>query len=157
MNEDTVAALSNLTCGLYLLTTGTIEKPYGMIVSWTTQISYEPPLIMVAVRVNRHLHDLIPRFGCFALNVIPLEEDDLLNRFKKAPPEARFKGLETFSGASGAPLVRSALAYLDCELKETYRPGDHSLFIGQILEGRSLHQGRPFTTIDCGHIYLGRF
>ncbi|MBW2051878.1 MAG: flavin reductase, partial [Deltaproteobacteria bacterium] len=39
---------------------------------------------------------------------------------------------------------------------ETVRPGDHSLFIGRVEEGRLLTEGAPMTSLDYDHVYLGR-
>ncbi|MBW2061328.1 MAG: flavin reductase [Deltaproteobacteria bacterium] len=156
MNEETKKALSSVTTGLYILTTGTLAEPHGMIVSWASQVGFDPALVMVAVRQNRFLHDLIPRFGCFGLNVLPPGLEDFLPFFKKASPEEKFRRLDLFTAVTGAPLVRQALACLDCRLAETIRPGDHTLFLGRVEEGRQLGEGSPMTSLDYGHVYLGQ-
>ena len=58
--------------GIYVLTTRLDDTINGMIASWVTQISYAPPLIMVAIHPNRYSHTLIDKSGVFALNVTPL-------------------------------------------------------------------------------------
>lgn len=157
MNEDMISSLSALATGLYLLTTGTKDEPYGMIVSWVTQAGYDPPLVMAAVRVNRFIHGLVPKFGCFGLNVLPADDDKIMTRIKKSPPGERFSDLEVFTAVTKAPLVKEALACLDCRLAGTIRPGDHTLFLGRVEEGIRLRDGRPMTSLDYGHAYLGRY
>ncbi len=157
MNEQIKEALSTLTTGLYLLTTGSETKPYGMIVSWVSQVGYKPPLVLAAVRHNRFLHDLIPKFGFFGLNVLPRGQEDFLPAFKSAPPEEKFQSFDLFTAVTGAPLIKQSLACLDCRLIETVQPGDHTLFLGRIEDGRRLEDGAPMTTLDYGQVYLGRY
>jgi len=154
MNEETRNALSAMTTGLYIMTTGTVDEPYGMVVSWVSQVGYDPTLVMAAVRQNRFMHDLIPRYGCFGLNILPQGIEDFLPFFKKAPSEEKFRDLELFAAVTGAPLIRQALACLDCRLKETVQPGDHTLFLGIVEQGRVLRQGDPLTSLDYDHVYL---
>ncbi len=156
MNEETRNALSAMTTGLYIMTTGTVDEPYGMVVSWVNQVGYEPTLVMAAVRRNRFMHDLILRFGCFGLNVLPRGIEDFLPFFKKAPLEKKFRDLKLFNAVTGAPLIEQALACLDCRLGETIRPGDHTLFLGLVEQGWVLHEGAPLTSLDYEHVYLGQ-
>ncbi len=108
MEQDKSDALASLTTGLYLLTTGTVDEPSGMIVSWVSQVSYEPPLVLAAVRKNRYLHDIIQRSGCFGLNVLERGQEDFLPFFKNTPRLEKFKNLELFKADTGAPLAREA-------------------------------------------------
>ena len=156
MEQDTLDALASLTTGLYLLTTGTVDEPSGMIVSWVSQVSYEPPLVLVAVRKNRYLHDIIQRSGYFGINVIERGQADFLPFFKNTPRLEKFKNLELFKVDTGAPLAREALAWLDCGLVEAINPGDHTLFLGRVEQGRRLKNTPPMTSQDYDHAYSGR-
>jgi flavin reductase (DIM6/NTAB) family NADH-FMN oxidoreductase RutF len=157
MDEHMAEALGSLTTGIYVLTTGHLDEPYGMVVSWVSPVSYDPPLVSAAIRTNRFLHDLIIRFDRFGLNVLASGEEEPMKAFKKSPPEARFGSLELFAGNTGAPILKEALAWLDCRLVETVRPGDHTLFIGRIEDGRRMRAGAPFTSLEYGHAYLGKY
>ena len=59
MDERWLQALGSMTYGIYVLTTHHEEKINGMIASWVSQISYDPPLVMVAVHPNRYSRQLI--------------------------------------------------------------------------------------------------
>ncbi|MBU2552460.1 MAG: flavin reductase family protein [Proteobacteria bacterium] len=156
MTQDLDAALSALTNGIYLLTTGSLERPGGMVVSWVTQVGGDPPLVAVAVRTNRFLHDLVPEYGVFGLNVLSADFLERMTEFKQALPGRQFDHLPLFTAATGAPLLENALACLDCRLAETIRPGDHSLFVGRVEAARVPRYGPPLTTQDYGRAYLGR-
>ncbi len=156
MEQDKLDALASLTTGLYLLTTGTVDEPSGMIVSWVSQVSYEPPLVLAAVRKNRYLHDIIQRSGCFGINVLERGQEDFLPFFKNAPRLEKFKNLGLFKADTGAPLAREALAWLDCGLVEAISPGDHTLFLGRVERSRRLKNTPPMTSQDYDHVYSGR-
>jgi flavin reductase (DIM6/NTAB) family NADH-FMN oxidoreductase RutF len=45
---------------------------------------------------------------------------------------------------SGAPVLPQAYAYLDLKLAHTYAAGDHTLFVGEVVEAKILHpQSNP--------------
>lgn len=157
MDDERYAALSTLSTGVYLLTTGTVREPVGMVASWVVPAGYDPPLVAAAVRINRFIHDLIPKFGYFGLNVFTTAQLDVMKRFKVLDPHERFKDLPLYAEITGAPLLKNSAACLDCRLLETYQPGDHSLFLGRVEAGRYSADARPLTSLDYGHAYLGRY
>ncbi|MET0851239.1 MAG: flavin reductase family protein, partial [Candidatus Rokuibacteriota bacterium] len=38
------------------------------------------------------------------------------------------------AGATGSPILASTPAYVECRLVETVEKGDHSVFIGEVVE-----------------------
>jgi flavin reductase (DIM6/NTAB) family NADH-FMN oxidoreductase RutF len=53
MQDQWIKAFAKMTYGIYVLTSGADEAINGMIASWVSQVSYEPPLVMVAVHPKR--------------------------------------------------------------------------------------------------------
>jgi len=45
---------------------------------------------------------------------------------------------------------------LECEVKDSYAPGNHTLFIGKIVNARLKTEGTPFSSMDYNGIYLGK-
>ena len=156
MREKWLNAFGKMTYGIYVLTSGYREHINGMIASWLSQISYEPPLIMVAVHPNRYSHHLIEKGGVFALHVLSDSQADFVARFKGPDAKNKFSGLNWTTGKTGCPILDDCLAYLECELKFHYRPGNHSLFIGQVLDAGGAVAGVPLTTMDYDGVYLGK-
>jgi flavin reductase (DIM6/NTAB) family NADH-FMN oxidoreductase RutF len=54
MQPKWIKAISQMTLGIYVLTTANKDKRNEMIASWVSMISYDPPLIMAAVQPNRY-------------------------------------------------------------------------------------------------------
>jgi flavin reductase (DIM6/NTAB) family NADH-FMN oxidoreductase RutF len=78
-----------------------------MIASWVSQISYDPPLITVAVHPNRYCHHLVRQSGCFALHSLARSQMDLLSHFKGPDPEAKFAAVQWESGTTGCPILNN--------------------------------------------------
>ena len=70
MKNEWLRALGKMTYGIYVLTTFYEKEINGMIASWVSQVSYEPPLIIAAVHPKRYSHHLIEQSGCFALHTM---------------------------------------------------------------------------------------
>jgi flavin reductase (DIM6/NTAB) family NADH-FMN oxidoreductase RutF len=156
MDERWLQALGSMTYGIYVLTTHHEEKINGMIASWVSQISYDPPLVMVAVHPNRYSHQLIRQGRSFALHLLSKSQKDFLSRFKGPDPEAKFASVEWAPGRTGCPILKECLGYLECLVRENYAPGNHSLFIGEIVEAQLFSHEDPLTTLDYEGVYVGR-
>ncbi len=150
-------AFGQMTYGIYVLTSKAGETINGMIASWVSQVSYDPPLIMAAVHPNRYSHQLIEKGGGFALHILSEAQTDFLARFKQPDVKNKFPALNWTSGQTGCPILLDCLAYLECELKTHYRPGNHTLFIGEVIAaGSGDSRGVQLTTLDIDGIYLGK-
>jgi len=154
MDPVLAKALGALRYGLYFLTTGILEAPQGLLVSWVSQVSGQPPLLLTAVRHNRSVLPGLEEEGAFALNLLPAGGQALLARLARPAP-ARFVGVALTAGTLGLPVLAEGLGALCCRVREIWRPGDHALCLGQV-EG-VLWQGGD-ACLDAsvtGHAYLG--
>ncbi len=70
MKIELLTAFGHMTYGINVLTVKYNDTFNGIIASWVTQVSYAPPLIMVAVHPNRYSHNLIEKTNTFALHVL---------------------------------------------------------------------------------------
>ena len=105
-------------------------------VNWVTQASFEPPLLAVGVKADSGAHEIIKATKAFALNVLGKGQQDLAYAFfKTLERDGNSIGGEIFStGKSGAPIFDNAAAYLECSLVDTIEHGDHSIFLGEVIE-----------------------
>ena len=156
MDERWSQALGSMTYGIYVLTTCHEEKINGMIASWVSQISYDPPLVMVAVHPNRYSHQFIQQTGSFALHILSRNQKDFLTRFKGPDPEAKFASISWERGKTGCPILKECIGYLECVARARYAPGNHSIFVGEIVNARILSNEDPLTTLDYEGFYTGK-
>jgi flavin reductase (DIM6/NTAB) family NADH-FMN oxidoreductase RutF len=139
-------AFKALVHGVYVVTTRLGEKINGMTAAWVAQVSLNPLLVMVSIAPSRYSHTLIKESGIFAINVLTAEQVELGKRFgyKSGRKIDKFAGLDYLAAGSGAPVLPQAYAYLDLKLVQTYTAGDHTLFVGEVMEAKILHpQSQP--------------
>lgn len=157
MEPQLAEALAALTTGIYVLTARCGNRQHGMSSSWATQVSGNPILLMIAVDREHFTHQMILESGAFALNVVGVQDKRLEDYFyssaSRQPDNLEPFALET--GATGTPLLRDALASLDCRVVSSHAAGDHTLFIGEVVEARMRATDRPLTSHDLPYVYLG--
>ncbi len=156
MKTEWIKAISKMPFGIYVLTTADKEKINGMIASWVSMISYDPPLIMAAIHPNRYSHKLLEKSGSFVLNILSQDQKDFLSRFKGPDPMGKFTGIDYRAGQTGSPILSDCIGYLECKVVERYKPGNHTLFIGEIIDAELLQDQVPLSTLDYEGVYLGK-
>jgi flavin reductase (DIM6/NTAB) family NADH-FMN oxidoreductase RutF len=156
MNEDCLNTLKHMTYGIYVLTTRHETEINGMIASWVTQVSYDPLLIMVAVHPNRYTHHMIEQSGCFALHVLSNTQKFFLARFKGPDPAAKFKEISWTDGKTGCPILRDCIGFFECRVVEKATPGNHTVFVGEVVNQGFTAPQPPLTTLDYEGCYLGK-
>ena len=135
-NDAKKTALRMIPYGLYVLTAEDGEgNVAAATVNWVTQTAFEPPLIAVGVKVESGAHALIKSTGAFALNVLGKGQQGQAYAFFK-PVERdgdTLGGERCHTGTTGAPILDNAPAFVECKLVDTIEKGDHSLFVGEVV------------------------
>lgn len=111
----------------------------GMLASWVTQASFNPPGITVAIAKDRAVESLTHTGDSFVLNILK-EGMNVRRHFLQsfAPGDDRFAGLETETAENGCPIIKDALAYLECTVKSRMDCGDHWLVYAVVDNGKVL-------------------
>jgi flavin reductase (DIM6/NTAB) family NADH-FMN oxidoreductase RutF len=129
--------LSRRASGVAIVTACAGTRIHGMTVSAFTEVSLDPPLVLVCADKSSNTHPLIAEGGVFAVNVLARDQEALSNRFaSKVDEERRFEGLEFERGATGAPLIAGAVAALDCRVVAAHDAGDHVIYVGRVEDLR---------------------
>ena len=154
--EPIYPVLGKLINGVYLLTCCRGEEVNGMPVSWVSQVSSEPVLVMVAVRPDRYSHAMIDESGAFALNLLGKDQKELVDRFMRRGVKAdKFENLAFEKGRTGCPILRDSAGFLECRVLSSLQPGDHTLFFGEVVEAGRQKEVFLLTIADYGHSYGG--
>lgn len=155
MDHEWQAALGKMAYGIYVLTSAVKDKMNGMIASWVSQVSHDPPLVMVAVHPNRFSHGLIVQSGAFVLHALGVDQKEFLVRFKGSDPMAKFAGIGWRKGRTGAPILDDCIAWIECATTSSLTPGNHTLFIGKIVDAKSVAENRAMHASDFKSQYIG--
>jgi flavin reductase (DIM6/NTAB) family NADH-FMN oxidoreductase RutF len=144
--------LSRYVTGVTVVTAldeaGGNTQPWGTTVSSFTSVSLDPPLVLVAIGHERSIHPLIETTGPFAVNILGEDSRALSDCFAGAPSELP---REAFCNAPyrigercGLPVLDDALAFVGCAVERVIEAGDHTLYIGRVVEaGTSDGPGWP--------------
>ncbi|MCZ7673034.1 MAG: flavin reductase family protein [Chloroflexi bacterium] len=97
------------------------DKPHGLTVSVFASISPKPPLIMIAIDHRGVGHEMLQIEGAvFVVNILPQDKMELSNRFAWVKDVDRFAEGEWGTAVTGAPILKDALAWLDCTVHHRY-------------------------------------
>ena len=157
MEKDWQDVLDKFRYGIYLITVSCAEGYNGMIASWVTQCSHEPPLVAMAIRKNRLAHEQILQSGIFCINVLSKKSVGMIQQFKIADWGRKFDPVKYTLSSSGLPVLDDCVGYLDFSLERSIDTGDHTLFIGRIKAGavRKAGETEILSTVDYGGVYRG--
>jgi len=141
-------ALRMIPYGLFVLTAANKSgQAAAATVNWVTQVAFEPPLVVVGVKVDSHAHALIKETQAFALNVLGKGQQPMAFTFFK-PAEVKngtLSGEPYRAGSTGSPILTNLPAFVECTLEATVEKGDHSVFVGKVVDAgvAKAPEGRP--------------
>ena len=152
-------ALRMLVHGIYIVGAGQGEDAVANGVTWLTQASFEPPLIMAAIRVDGRLHDAIQESGFFSVNLVARDQQEMVKTFFK-PAETREGSINGYAfepgPATGSPIFADAPAWFEVELRHSFHSGDHTVFVAEVLEaGVRQPEAEPLALRDTPWQYGG--
>jgi flavin reductase (DIM6/NTAB) family NADH-FMN oxidoreductase RutF len=128
--------MAQFATGVTVLTAGG-EAGHGMTANAFSSVSLEPPMVLCCVSRAARMHTSIVTAGSFAVNILSAEQRELSKYFadwRRPNGMAQFDSVNWTPGPkTEAPLLSGALAWLECELAEVYEGGDHSVFLGRVL------------------------
>ncbi len=87
VDEDSKrSVLRKLPYGMYVMTAvGSEGKAIGSTLTWISQCSFHPPLVMIAIQKTSQMHDAVGAGGALAVNVLGEGQKDIAKAFFKAP------------------------------------------------------------------------
>jgi flavin reductase (DIM6/NTAB) family NADH-FMN oxidoreductase RutF len=125
--------------GLYVVgSTDGVDRRNLMTLNWATQLAFEPKLLGISVETEALTRELIEAGGVFSLCIIDREDRAIVRKFTK-PVEvdldaSTLNGFAVHTRTTGAPVLDQSAAFLDCVVSQSVVTGDHTLFIGEIVD-----------------------
>ncbi len=136
--------LRKIPHGVFICGVAEGEEVNGFTASWVTQGSFEPPLVVMAVRADSTSNGMIQRSGRFCLNVLAADQKDLAAVFFKPQKGVggRFDAAPFHLGPLGLPVLDDALGAVECTVVGQVAHGDHTVFVGEVKTA-ILHRDAP--------------
>jgi flavin reductase (DIM6/NTAB) family NADH-FMN oxidoreductase RutF len=132
-SEEYRHAMRLFPAGVTIVTIKAGDTRHGLTVSAFASVSPDPPLICVIIDQEHHGYRLLEKKGAvFAVNILGEDQAELSNRFAWVKDEDRFAMGDWGTAATGAPILRDALAWLDCTIHDRFDTGTHTIYIGEV-------------------------
>jgi flavin reductase len=145
--------MRELASGVALATSAHEGRRLGCAVTSLTSLSLAPASLLVCLRCESSTLRCIRASGVFAVNILSQRHEALARRFSAAGDE-RFAEGEWGALATGAPVLRDALAVVDCRLERVVEHATHAILIGAAVAvagggdgGALLHWRSRFETL----------
>ncbi len=121
-----------------LVTSGIENKGNIMAVSWCTPVSFDPPMVAIAVSPERHSYGLIKEVGEFGINI---PHKNMIDAVFRAGTQSGSKinkfdqlGLTPMRAKKiKVPLIEECVGFVECRVSDEFVTGDHMLFVGEVL------------------------
>ena len=141
-SEEFRTALSRFASGVTVVTTKDASgKMHGLTVSAFCSVSLEPPLVLVCIEKAAGSHTSFLESELFAVNILASSQRDLSERFASELIN-RFQGIDFSLSEHGLPVLGGCLANLECRIVHSYDGGDHTVYIGEVLNSET-NDGDP--------------
>ena len=130
------SVMGSFATGVTVITAAAGDELQGMTANAVASLSLDPLLMLICIDRTSHTHRVLQAGGAFAVNVLGAHQEDVSRLFaKKAEPErGSLRGQPFRLGKAGAPVLEDALAYVECRIVETHSGGDHTIFIGEVVD-----------------------
>jgi flavin reductase (DIM6/NTAB) family NADH-FMN oxidoreductase RutF len=159
MNESAKKKLLQMIPhALYVLTAEANGHTVASTISWLTQASFKPPLVVLGVRADSQTFEIINQSKTFVLNYLGEGQKEVAQKF--------FKHVEPVENSlAGEPFIRSAelklpifenmAGYLECKITDIIDRGDHAVVVAEVIEAELGPLNGPLFLSSTGWSYGG--
>jgi flavin reductase (DIM6/NTAB) family NADH-FMN oxidoreductase RutF len=155
VRQKTLRLLSN---GVYVLTSRSEDRCGAATVTWVSQVSFKPPLIMAAVRRQSNVFKCLEESRVAALHIVGNGQQEIARRFF-FPTRANcttLNGEPFVEGKTAAPILANLPAHVECQVEQIVdTDGDHAMVVLQVVEAEFHEKVRPLTIADTPWEYGG--
>jgi len=137
--QDYRAIMRNQAGAVTIIAVGGAGNRTGLTATAVCSLTDSPPTLLACVNRSASAHAPIQAMRSFSINLLARDQNELAMCFSGRAGlegEARFSAEEWMTLATGAPVLKNALASLDCELMDEHGFDTHSVFIGRVRDGR---------------------
>jgi len=139
MLADTAAfrrAAGQFPTGIVVVSTTLDGNSHAMTVSAFASVSLQPMLVLFCAEKVARFHDAVLKAGFWAVCLLD-EGSEKTARWlatRGRPLDGQLDTIPHFPGpATGAPILKGALAAMECRTTAVHDGGDHSILVGEVL------------------------
>jgi flavin reductase (DIM6/NTAB) family NADH-FMN oxidoreductase RutF len=152
-------ALQMLHNGMFIVTAGSAEHCYAGTVTWASQASFRPPLIMTALRKSSRLFECMSESRAAALNILAEGQLELARKFfvHARGSGGAFEGERYSGGITPVPVLEDAAACIECRVSKIVDDvGDHAIVIMEVVAAQCRRRdAKPLSVAESPWKYGG--
>jgi len=139
----------DLSYGLYIATSLYEDRGNGQIINTAIQVTSDPPRVGIIINKRNLTHEYISKSRVFAVSV--LDETAPLPffvpfGFRSGRDVDKLAKVQFKKGVTGCPLITEyMLSVLEAKVMDQVDLGTHTVFIGDVVNGEVLKEGKPLT------------
>jgi len=121
--------------GVTVITSGEVGGECGgTTVNSFTSVSLEPPLVLFCLHNDSRLREMVEGGRSFAVNFLAGRQEQVAWKFAGKQTANLSDVPHMRSAAAGTPVLSDALAFLACTLVSQFDGGDHTIYLGEVVE-----------------------
>ncbi|MCM3568066.1 flavin reductase family protein [Neobacillus mesonae] len=124
-------AMGKFATGVTVITTEVDGEAHGMTANAFMSVSLVPKLIVISVGERAQMLEKIKQSKKFAVNILSGEQQEYSMLFAGQIKEKREVN---FDRLADLPVLTGAIAQVACEVVNEHVEGDHTLFIGKVID-----------------------
>jgi flavin reductase (DIM6/NTAB) family NADH-FMN oxidoreductase RutF len=154
------SVLRKLPYGMHVMTAvGAGGTPAVSTLTWISQCSFNPPLVMIAIQKTSQMHEAVETSGELAVNLLGEGQREIAKAFFRAPAadDGRFGDYRYEPGPmTDAPLLTDAPAWFEARVTDSVERGDHTVFVAEVVGAGVREAGaKPLLLSDTPWTYGG--
>jgi flavin reductase (DIM6/NTAB) family NADH-FMN oxidoreductase RutF len=169
--QEIEEVMAQMPYGLYIVGSLGEDEANGMMADWVMQVAFEPRMVAVSFENDAHTLENIRANSVFTVNVLSQDKESMDLAAKFAQPyygskvtgrggeelrvHHKLDGIAYSESSQGCPILDDAMAWLECEATTFIPVGDHTMVIGEVLDGRLERDAEPLTSGYTGWTYSG--
>jgi flavin reductase (DIM6/NTAB) family NADH-FMN oxidoreductase RutF len=140
-------ALRMIPYGLQVLGVSDGKSMDVASINWTTQVSFQPPLVVIGVKKDSKPFGILKEGRKFALSFLESGQRDLAFAFFKSvePAGGKFGDYSYETAETGCPIISDAASWVEAEVVSIDETGDHAAVIGRVVNAGVNHEAKPLT------------
>ncbi len=141
--------LHKISYGLYIICSKKDGKINGQIANTVFQVTADPQTIAVSINKENLTHEFITESQVFTVSILDQQTPMTLIGtfgFKSGRNIDKFQNIEYQIGKTGAPVVlTNSIAFIEAKMIDKIDVGTHTIFIGQVEEGKIFSENNAMT------------
>lgn len=155
--NTTKKVLRKITYGIYVLAVELNNHYSVATITWLSQASFEPPLIMIGLKKSSNTYHFVVKSKKFSINFLNDSQKNLAASFFKDTKyeNGKLNGYDIEIGKTDVPVFKNINSYFECALLKVIEGGDHDIIVAEIKNAENLTDQNALNLKDTGWKYGG--